>query len=168
MGVLAAVAVYPAGRRAVGLQGSGSVRVTHQLHGTEASGENPFAPSGQLGTQPPAYAEAALDASAQAWSALAGDAPVPAPLPQGPMTPAAAARAAALDAAIHAWDIAMATGQGSPLAPEPRSRRASPSRYASTEPAPRRSSLRPAPATPRSCSPTSAAAPTGRRDASVS
>ena len=34
------------------------------------------------------------------------------------MAPAAAAAAAALDAAIHAWDIAMATGQGSPLTPE--------------------------------------------------
>ena len=34
------------------------------------------------------------------------------------MTPAAAAAAAALDAAIHAWDIAVATGQGSPLTPE--------------------------------------------------
>jgi hypothetical protein len=34
------------------------------------------------------------------------------------MPPAAAAGAAALDAAIHAWDIAVATGQGSPLTPE--------------------------------------------------
>jgi len=34
------------------------------------------------------------------------------------MAPAAAAGAAALDAAIHAWDIAVATGQGSPLTPE--------------------------------------------------
>ena len=32
--------------------------------------------------------------------------------------PADAAGAAALDAAIHAWDIAMATGQGSPLTPD--------------------------------------------------
>ena len=86
--------------------------------GTSPSGEDPFAPSGQLGTEPLAYAEAALDASAQAWSALGGDNPVPTPLPQGPMAPAAAAGAAALDAAIHAWDIAMATGQGSPLTPE--------------------------------------------------
>ena len=34
------------------------------------------------------------------------------------MPPADAAAAAALDAAIHAWDIAMATGQGSPLTPD--------------------------------------------------
>ena len=43
---------------------------------------------------------------------------MPTPLPQGPMAPAAAAGAAALEAAIHAWDIAMATRQGSPLTPE--------------------------------------------------
>ena len=89
------------------------------LAGTEMPGENPFAPSGQLGAEPLAYAEAALDASVRAWAAIGGDAgPVPTPLPQGEMAPAAAAGAAALDAAIHAWDIAMATGQGSPLTPE--------------------------------------------------
>ena len=32
--------------------------------------------------------------------------------------PPDAAGAAALDAAIHAWDIAVATGQGSPLTPD--------------------------------------------------
>jgi uncharacterized protein (TIGR03086 family) len=95
------------------------------LAGTEMPGENPFAPSGQLGTEPLAYADAALDASGPAWTALdenaghSGDSgTVPTPLPQGPMAPAAAATAAALDAAIHAWDIAMATGQGSPLPPQ--------------------------------------------------
>ena len=87
--------------------------------GTQPSGENPFAPSGQLGAEPLAYAEAALEASGPAWTAIgAGAGPVPTPLPQGPMPPADAAAAAALDAAIHAWDIAVATGQGSPLTPE--------------------------------------------------
>jgi uncharacterized protein (TIGR03086 family) len=88
--------------------------------GTEMPGENLFAPSGQLGTEPLAYADAALDASGPAWTAIDGAAAgsVPTPLPQGPMAPAAAAVAAALDAAIHAWDIAMATGQGSPLTPQ--------------------------------------------------
>jgi len=83
-------------------------------------GEDPFAPSGQLDGEPLTYADAALDASARAWAAIDGAAagPVPTPLPQGPMAPAAAAGAAALDAAIHAWDIAMATGQGSPLTRE--------------------------------------------------
>jgi uncharacterized protein (TIGR03086 family) len=92
------------------------------LSGTEMPGENPFAPSGQLGAEPLAYAEAALDASAPAWRAIDENAgpsgQVPTPLPQGPMPPAAAAGAAALDAAIHAWDIAVATGQGSPLTSE--------------------------------------------------
>jgi uncharacterized protein (TIGR03086 family) len=95
------------------------------LAGTQMPGENPFAPSGELGAEPLAYAEAALDASVRAWAAIGGDAAhsgdsgtVPTPLPQGEMAPAAAAGAAALDAAIHAWDIAMATGQGSPLTPE--------------------------------------------------
>ncbi|MBV9208531.1 MAG: TIGR03086 family protein [Actinobacteria bacterium] len=87
--------------------------------GTESPGENPFAPSGQLGDEPLAYAEAALAASAPAWAPVSEDAgPVPTPLPSGPMPPADAAAAAALDAAIHAWDIAVATGQGSPLTPE--------------------------------------------------
>ncbi len=87
--------------------------------GTQTSGENPFAPSGQLGAEPLAYAQAALDASGPAWTAIGEDsAAVPTPLPQGPMPPADAAAAAALDAAIHAWDIAVATGQGSPLTPE--------------------------------------------------
>ena len=53
-----------------------------------------------------------------AWTAIGDAAQVPTPLPQGAMAPADAAGAAALDAAIHAWDIAMATGQGSPLTPE--------------------------------------------------
>ena len=88
------------------------------VSGTEPSGENPFAPSGQLGASPLAYAEAALDGSVAAWAGVSADAEsVPTPLPSGPRAPAAAAAAAALDAGIHAWDIAVATGQGSPLTP---------------------------------------------------
>ena len=56
---------------------------------------------------------AALDQGA--WAAVISGTQ---PLPSGPMPPADAAGAAALDAAIHAWDIAMATGQGSPLTPD--------------------------------------------------
>jgi uncharacterized protein (TIGR03086 family) len=88
------------------------------IAGTQPSGENPFAPSGQLDGEPLAYAEAALETSAPAWAVVSADGgPVPTPLPQGPMPPADAAAAAALDAAIHAWDIAMGTGQASPLSP---------------------------------------------------
>jgi len=88
------------------------------ISGTQPSGENPFAPSGELGAEPLAYAEAALEASAPAWAVVSADGgPVPTPLPAGAMAPADAAAAAALDAAIHAWDIAMGTGQASPLTP---------------------------------------------------
>ncbi|MBF9133856.1 TIGR03086 family protein, partial [Plantactinospora sp. S1510] len=39
----------------------------------------------------------------------------PTPLPHGALPAATAAGAAALDAGVHAWDIAVATGQPSPL-----------------------------------------------------
>jgi uncharacterized protein (TIGR03086 family) len=86
------------------------------LAGTPLPTDNPFAPSGQLGTEPVVYADHALAESAPGWASAGQRAgPVPTPLPQGKMEPARAAGAAALDAAIHAWDIAVATGQGSPL-----------------------------------------------------
>ena len=51
-------------------------------------------------------------ATANAYSGVTADqAEVPVPLPQGPLPAAVAAGAAALDAAVHAWDIAVATGQ---------------------------------------------------------
>jgi uncharacterized protein (TIGR03086 family) len=85
--------------------------------------ENPFAPSGHIDGDPLGFADRALAASATAWrgtSAAAGSGAelVPTPLPQGPMAPGDAAGAAALDAAIHGWDIAVATGQPSPLTNE--------------------------------------------------
>ncbi|MFY9929687.1 MAG: TIGR03086 family metal-binding protein, partial [Streptosporangiaceae bacterium] len=87
--------------------------------GTAPPAQDPFAPSGQLGGDPAAYIEQALTSSVHHWTVIDEDGgPVPAPLPQGAMEPAAAAGAAALDAAIHAWDIAVATGQESPLTPE--------------------------------------------------
>jgi uncharacterized protein (TIGR03086 family) len=79
--------------------------------------ENPFAPTGELGGDPAGYLGSALAASAAAWQALSGE-KVPTPLPQGPMVPADAAAAAALDAAIHGWDIAIATGQPAQLTGE--------------------------------------------------
>jgi len=80
--------------------------------------EDPFAPSGHLDGDPRQLVEEALAASAAAFATVDADATeVPNPLPQGPMPAWLAAGAAALDAAVHAWDIAVATGQESPLTP---------------------------------------------------
>ncbi|NUR84459.1 MAG: TIGR03086 family protein, partial [Nonomuraea sp.] len=60
-----------------------------------------------------------LRRSAAAWAAVDRDADqVPTPVPPNSMTPWAGSTACALDAAVHAWDIAVATGQPSPLTPE--------------------------------------------------
>ena len=45
------------------------------------------------------------------------EAEVPVPLPPFKLSASSAVAAAALDAAVHAWDIAVATGQPSPLTP---------------------------------------------------
>jgi uncharacterized protein (TIGR03086 family) len=80
--------------------------------------ENPFTPSGQLDDTPIAVLDQALRASADAWSTVGDDAAsVPTPLPQGSLPGWLAAGACALDAAVHAWDIAVATGQNTPLTP---------------------------------------------------
>ena len=81
--------------------------------------EDPFAPSGKPGDEPLAVAEAGVRAAAAAWSRVPADQEeVPVPLPPNKMPAALGASACALDAAVHAWDIAVATGQPSPLAPE--------------------------------------------------
>lgn len=63
---------------------------------------------------------AAALAAATVWEQIDATAEaVPTPLPPVPTLPAElAAAACALDAAVHAWDVAVATGQGSPLRPE--------------------------------------------------
>lgn len=74
--------------------------------------ENPFEPSGTLADDPTAMLERALDATAAAYTEVkVDDSEVAVPLPQGPLPAAVAAGAAALDAAVHGWDIAVATGQ---------------------------------------------------------
>ncbi|MET8264614.1 TIGR03086 family metal-binding protein [Micromonospora arida] len=81
--------------------------------------EDPFAPSGRVDGDKLAGLRAALDASARAWKGVADDATeVPTPLPQGKLPAEIGAVACALDAAVHAWDIAVATGQPSPLGAE--------------------------------------------------
>jgi uncharacterized protein (TIGR03086 family) len=78
--------------------------------------EDPFTPSGVLQDLPMGMVEGALRASGLAWKAVSHDAEeAPTPLPQGALPPWIAVGACALDAAVHAWDIAVATGQRSPL-----------------------------------------------------
>ncbi|MEU6662997.1 TIGR03086 family metal-binding protein [Streptomyces sp. NPDC046821] len=85
----------------------------------EGPAEDPFAPSGKLDGEPLAVAEAAVRVSRAAWATVApGQEDVPVPLPPNKMPAALGVSACALDAAVHAWDIAVATGQASPLTPE--------------------------------------------------
>ncbi|MFX0575778.1 TIGR03086 family metal-binding protein [Nocardia nepalensis] len=78
--------------------------------------DNPFAPSGDLdGTAAELVREAVEQASA-AWATVSDESEtVPTPLPHGALPTPVAAVMCALDAAVHAWDIAIATGQESPL-----------------------------------------------------
>ncbi|MEY9968159.1 uncharacterized protein (TIGR03086 family) [Streptacidiphilus sp. MAP12-16] len=81
--------------------------------------ENPFAPSGHLDQEPADFLSPRLALSAAAWATVGKDTGTMAtPLPLGPLPSWVASGAAALDAAVHAWDIAVATGQPSPLTQE--------------------------------------------------
>jgi uncharacterized protein (TIGR03086 family) len=74
--------------------------------------ENPFAPSGHLDGSVDDLIKPALAAARAAWESVkADDDAVPTPLPQGPLPAPIAAGACALDAAVHAWDIAAALGR---------------------------------------------------------
>jgi uncharacterized protein (TIGR03086 family) len=74
--------------------------------------ENPFAPSGQLDGSPRDLLDPALATAHVAWAPVSpDDDAVPTPLPQGQLPAPVAAAACALDAAVHAWDIATALGQ---------------------------------------------------------
>jgi uncharacterized protein (TIGR03086 family) len=80
--------------------------------------ENPFDPSGHLTQDPMAFLNPHLDAAAAAWATVGKDGTALTPLPLGPLPTWVGSGAAALDAAVHAWDIAVATGQPSPLTAE--------------------------------------------------
>ncbi|HYY19622.1 MAG TPA: TIGR03086 family metal-binding protein, partial [Streptosporangiaceae bacterium] len=80
----------------------------------EGSGPDadPFAPSGHLERGVGDLLDPALATARSAWTKIgSGDDAVPTPLPQGELPAPVAAAACALDAAIHAWDIAAALGQ---------------------------------------------------------
>ncbi|MDF5756755.1 TIGR03086 family metal-binding protein [Spongiactinospora sp. TRM90649] len=83
--------------------------------------EDPFAPSGKVAGSPVDLAEEAMTYGTSAWVTVEADAeavPVPIPVPGGTLPARAAVAVCALDAAVHAWDIAAATGQPSTLRPE--------------------------------------------------
>ena len=74
--------------------------------------DNPFAPSGHLEGGVNDLLDPALATARTAWAAIGHDRPaVPTPLPPGELPVSVAAAACALDAAVHAWDIAAALGQ---------------------------------------------------------
>jgi uncharacterized protein (TIGR03086 family) len=89
------------------------------LDGSSGPDENPFAPSVTPPQDPKAFLEQALSRSAGAWAGVdPAAAEVAVPVPPNKLSAQVGAGACALDAAVHAWDIAMATGQPSPLTPE--------------------------------------------------
>lgn len=89
-----------------------------KLTGGPGPDDDPFVPSGAISGDPSGLLESALSAAADAFAAVGpDDAEVPVPLPPFKLPAPSAVAAAALDAAVHAWDIAVATGQPSPLTP---------------------------------------------------
>ncbi|MEU4342188.1 TIGR03086 family metal-binding protein [Nocardia sp. NPDC023852] len=78
--------------------------------------DNPFAPSGDVDGSPSDLVREAIEQVSAAWATVADDSEtVPTPLPHGALATPVAAVMCALDAAVHAWDIAIATRQPSPL-----------------------------------------------------
>jgi uncharacterized protein (TIGR03086 family) len=89
---------------------------TAAITGSGGPDYNPFEPAAEPPADPQAMVDTAVDSSARAFATVNHDAQVvPVPLPQAQLPAETAAGAAALDAAVHAWDIAVATRQPSPL-----------------------------------------------------
>ena len=77
---------------------------------------DPFAPLGTPADRVLGLVDRAVTAASEVWSGSDVDAEtLPTPLPQGSMDAGDAAAACALDAAVHAWDVAIALGRPSPL-----------------------------------------------------
>ncbi|MFH0172571.1 TIGR03086 family metal-binding protein [Streptomyces cacaoi] len=96
-------------------------RIDQQGYGLALTGgrpdSDPFHPADALDGDPAAELAKVLDAVAGAYAGLPADTEqVPTPL--GPLPLPLAIGAAAMDAAVHAWDIAVATGQDRPLPAE--------------------------------------------------
>ena len=83
--------------------------------GADGPTGDPFAPDGVLDASPLDLVGPAVDATARAYAGVDPDGTAPTPLPQGVLPAGTAAGAAALDAAVHAWDVAVAAGLSSPL-----------------------------------------------------
>ncbi|WP_433199836.1 TIGR03086 family metal-binding protein [Nocardia sp. CA-107356] len=78
--------------------------------------DNPFAPSGAIEGTAAELVRDAIEQTSAAWASVSDETEtVPTPLPHGALPTPVAAVMCALDAAVHAWDIAIATGQASPL-----------------------------------------------------
>lgn len=93
-------------------------RIDQQAYGLVLTGgrpdSDPFHPTDALDGDPVAELDKVLRMVADAYADLPADAEqVPTPL--GPMPLPFAAATAAMDAAVHAWDIAVATGRNRPL-----------------------------------------------------
>ncbi|MFF3404639.1 TIGR03086 family metal-binding protein [Streptomyces sp. NPDC002742] len=94
-------------------------RLDQQAYGAAVTGsgwpeEDPFQPVDGLGADATASLDKALADVAAVYGGLPADADEVA-TPLGPLPLPVAAAAAAMDAGVHAWDIAVATGQASPL-----------------------------------------------------
>ncbi|MFR9799358.1 TIGR03086 family metal-binding protein [Streptomyces sp. MS06] len=93
-------------------------RVDQQAYGLALTGgrpdSDPFRPADALTGRPEAELERVLRQVADAYGGLGADGEA-VPTPLGPLPSPIAAAAAAMDAAVHAWDIAVATGVDRPL-----------------------------------------------------
>jgi uncharacterized protein (TIGR03086 family) len=89
---------------------------TAAISGSGGPSENPFEPAEDPPADPRALVATALDSSSQTFATVnPGAQAIPSPLPLGPLPAETVVGAAALDAAVHAWDIAVAAGRPSPL-----------------------------------------------------
>ncbi|WP_339133147.1 TIGR03086 family metal-binding protein [Streptomyces sp. f51] len=94
-------------------------RLDQQAYGAAVTGtgwpeSDAFHPDGTLEAGVTAELDKVLAQVADAYAGLRADAEEVA-TPLGPLPFGVAAAAAAMDAGVHAWDIAVATGQASPL-----------------------------------------------------